>query len=84
LTYALFKDSDADAIAVGQIGQFGNLYVNQSSFIFLVASGSTSARTYKVRAGGEIAGSWALNKTYLDNTYGGLLVSTMTIEEIKA
>ena len=79
---ALFKDSDAGAIsaAFAYIGTaFGR---NTIAFSLWVSSGSTSARTYKVRAGLDTAGTLTVNGSNGARVFGGALYSSITITEI--
>jgi hypothetical protein len=78
---ALFKDSGANAIAVGNLVPY--FYSGSSVIKFLDAPATTSAITYKVRAGSN-TGSFYLNGTYLGvQLYGGAQTSSITLQEIK-
>ena len=82
---AVFKDSDADAIAT-----FGIDYINGGndplSFpIHLVVSATdTSARQYKFRVGNAGGDVFYLNRASGGSLYNGTLKSTITITEIAA
>jgi hypothetical protein len=79
---ALFVDSTADALAAAWSGLNGggapyNTFIGAE---WKIASGSTSARTYKIRAGGELADiRW--NGDTGGNVFSTLQKTTITIEE---
>lgn len=85
LCAALFVDSTANALAaVGQLtaaDEGGVFSINHS-----VSAASTSARTYKVRFGGNNSATTTLNCVQGATTriYGGVASSTITITEIGA
>ena len=81
---ALFLNSGADAIAVG-----GGMYLTanwgrQISLSHYMTAGTTSAMTFKVRAGGNDAGTTWLNSTANSDFFGGTYNSGITITEIAA
>ena len=81
---ALFLNSGADAIAVG-----GGMYLTanwgrQISLSHYMTAGTTSAMTFKVRAGGNDAGTTWLNSTANSDYFGGTYNSSITITEIAA
>ena len=81
-TVALFKDAATDAIAVGPLVPY--YYSGGSVFSFLDTAGTTSAITYKVRAGNN-SGSFYLNGDHTGAAlYGGKQTSSITLQEIKA
>ena len=47
-----------------------------------VATGTTSATTFKIRAGGNGAGTWTFNGQSGARRYGGVEASSITITEI--
>lgn len=78
---ALFKDSDASAIAAG----FHRMGINTGGgikFSHFRTAGSTSAQTFKVRAGGQ-GGTFRINGADSSRRFGGVLVSSLCITEIK-
>lgn len=78
---ALFKDSDASAIAAG----FHRMGINLGGgikFSHFRTAGSTSAQTFKVRAGGQ-GGTFRINGADSSRRFGGVLVSSLCITEIK-
>lgn len=80
---ALFQDSTANALACG-------IYTNNSggneqsfiSFIHYMTAGTTSSTTFKVRAGAQ-GGTFCFNGGNGSARFGGVLASSITIEEIK-
>lgn len=81
---ALFRDSGADAIgATFKTNSFINL-ASLMTFDKEVAAGSTSATTFKLRAG-VLSGAFTLYVNGASSRLGGGVVETsLTIEEIKA
>ena len=82
---ALYKDSDANALAftsnfIKDTTSMGNMQVFYSE-----ASGSTSARTYKIRCGQiQTAGTFTFNGQGGVRKFGGTVLSTIRILEIEA
>ena len=81
---ALFLDSGVNAIAVG-----GGVYITanwgrQISLSHYMTAGTTSAMTFKVRAGGNDAGTTYLNSIAGSDYFGGTYNSGITITEIAA
>lgn len=82
LTIALFKNSDANAIAVvGQ--QWGGATGMTAQYLRKAeVSGSTTARTYKVRVGGDAASApVSINGFAGARRWGGSAASSITITE---
>jgi hypothetical protein len=82
VTVALFKDSDASALAVGSHYAANGEYV-QTVFTFFMDAGTTSEITFKVRAGLHVAGTLTMNGDGGARRLGGILYSSITITEIK-
>lgn len=77
---ALFVDSGTDAIATGAM-TIVNASSEQNSFTYIISSGSTTARTYKMRYGPD-GGTCYINRTSdVATLYGGTLRSGIIIEE---
>ncbi|MGL4297336.1 MAG: hypothetical protein ACRCTG_16630 [Aestuariivirga sp.] len=83
VTAALFKDSDANALAVGT-HYAGNGEYAQTVFTFFMQAGTTSLTTFRVRAGQHVGGTLTMNGDGGARRLGGLLFSSITITEIKA
>lgn len=81
LVAALFQDAIANALSVGSFyaANAGGLY--GISFKVVVSAASTAARTYRVRAGASVAGTFTFNGNGLARYYGGALPSSITIKE---
>ena len=84
ITAALFLNSETGARAATQIGQVGSTYNSNWGLNYTMVSGSTAAKTFKVRLGGATVGNWSLNKDLNTNTLGGVFVSSIKVTEIKA
>lgn len=84
---ALFRDSGADALAVGLVAGMGggaaSLTDGQCWVRLRVLAGSTSATTFKIRAGNN-NGQGYLNANHNLFTFGGKINSTLTVTEIEA
>ena len=78
---SLFKDSGANALAT-TCGTCG--YYNQNIIRYLEASGSTTARTYKIRVGPSLAGgSVSINGTTPSySIFPGINLSRINIYEV--
>ena len=82
---ALFKDSDAGAIAVSAQHQITT--ANRSTCIGLSHSqsaGSTSAQTFKLRLGSGNSGTMTFNGRSGSREFGGKLASRIVVREIAA
>lgn len=85
LAAALFQDSTANALAAVTSTQVSN--VNQPqvlNFTYYMTAGTTSATTFKVRAGGSTAGTTTVNGSNSARVFGGVMASSITITEIAA
>lgn len=84
ISAALFQDSTAGALAVGaSIQANSETGVHMICFSHFMTSGTTSATTFKVRAGNTNAGTTTFNGSASARKYGGVLASSITITEIK-
>lgn len=79
---ALFQDSTANALAVGWCLSGGAGYPISICFNFTMTSGTTSATTFKVRAGCNTAGTTTFNGIAGGRDFGGKLASSIVITEI--
>lgn len=75
---ALFVDSTADALAAQYMSENGSGRAFSGSLDYIVASGSTSARTYKIRIGG---GDFQVNASSSGQSFNGTASTTLTIIE---
>ena len=76
---ALFQDSTADALAAVVETLHGT-----TTLVHEMVSGTTSATTFKVRAGQTATGTWTLNGWSGARKLGGVASTTLTILEIEA
>jgi hypothetical protein len=79
---ALFRDSVANALAASTILAPGVGYIAPLCVEFEEASPGTSAVTYKVRVGPQ-SGTMRLNGQQTGRIYGGVMKSTLIIEEVE-
>jgi hypothetical protein len=78
---ALFQDSTASAIASSVFYNFVNGASFTVTFSHVMDAGTTSATTFKVRAGGGTANTLTFNGLAGARYYGGSLVSSIRITE---
>lgn len=81
---ALFKDSDVNALAVGENYQTVGAGGNSVTFTHYMTAGATIAITFKVRAGRDGSAGTTLTFNGASGTrhFGGTLASSITITEI--
>lgn len=85
LVCALFQDATANALnaASGQQSNNNNILQNVT-FIYYMDAGTTSATTFRVRIGADTTGhNVYLNGQSGARIFGGVLFSSITIDEIK-
>lgn len=75
---ALFRDSTANSIGAAAMGTGGTFFLHVEA---QVTAGSTSATTFKVRTGIN-GGTLYVNGDSSTNFFGGVDVSSITVEEI--
>lgn len=84
---ALFQDSTANALAVGaQVCGIDADQPQQINFRHVMLAGTTSATTFKVRGGIDLAATTTFNggTSAGSRKYGGALASSITIMEIES
>lgn len=83
-TVALFQDSGANALAAGREYNSVATAFATVAFSHYMTAGTTSATTFKVRAGGDINGasSMTFNGQGGSRKLGGVLASSITITEL--
>lgn len=81
LTMALFQDSTANALAAVSHTVAGNTYVTPLTLVYIMAAGTTSSTTFKIRAGANGAGTTTFNGTGGTQIFGGAAKSSITIFE---
>lgn len=84
LSACLFQDSNADCIAAGYAYLTTPAGGANPGFQYVVAAGTTSATTFKVRVGANAAGTVTVNGQSGGQIYGGALRSVLTITEYSA
>ena len=83
LTFALFRDSDADAIQTTGKRIAATNIIEQCRLKYIVSAESTSARTYKIRYGSVSAGtSSILRAATVAPVYGNSDSANFTITEV--
>lgn len=80
---ALFQDSTANALAAVAHTQSVNLAPVQMNIRWRMVAGTTSATTFKVRAGGSSAGTTTFNGSSAARIFGGVANSYIIVREIK-
>lgn len=84
LTAALFQDSTANALAVAAPLQATATGILMASLTYTMAAGTTSATTFKIRAGGNGAGTTTFNGQSAARVFGTTIKSSLVIWEYKA
>jgi len=84
LTIALFVDSTSNAIAASSSVATNSVYVYTIPIKYYVSSGSTSARTYKIRAGASGNTVYINGTSSLNPLYGNITKTTLTVTEYEA
>ena len=79
----LFQDTTAGAIAAALEDIEGTDQATTVSFTHYMTAGTTSATTFKVRAGSSGAGTTTFNGVGGARKLGGVMASSITITEIK-
>jgi hypothetical protein len=81
----LFQDDLNDALSAAMVNFLVKNKIMQIIFSYYMTAGTTSATTFKVRAGGDSGGATVtVNGTAGDRKLGGVLYSSITITEISA
>jgi len=78
---ALFQDSGANALASGVVRATAAANITCVSFTHVMTAGTTSATTFKVRAGNNGAGTFTFNGESGAGLFNGTLASSITITE---
>lgn len=81
---ALFQDSTAGALAATLIRIVEATGGGALVFRYYMAAGTTSATTFKVRAGLTGSGTTTVNGSAAGRIFGGVMISSLTITEILA
>jgi hypothetical protein len=83
ITVGIFRDSTANALAAASKYGVNGSY-EQVVLSCLVDAGSTSATTFRVRAGQHTGGTLTMNGDGGARRLGGAMATTITVTEIKA
>jgi Holliday junction resolvasome RuvABC endonuclease subunit len=83
ITAALFQDSGVNALAAAQQTMPTSTYIQNLSFRHDMAAGTTSAITFRVRAGGSSAGTTTFNGQGGVRRFGGITISNIKVTEYK-
>lgn len=84
LIAALFQDATANALTVSTIYMPGANVITPIKLQHRMTAGTTAATTFRVRAGGNGAGTTTLNGAAGARYFGGALVSSIIVRELKA
>ena len=84
VTAALFRDSTANALAAAQVYGVTTTTGGFITFKHRVSASSTSATTFRVRAGGADAGTMTFNGSSTARRLGGVMASSITVTEVLA
>ena len=79
---ALFQDSTANAIAATCHAN-GSAFMTQLNLIHYMTAGTTSSTTFNVRVGNNAAGTTTVNGASGARYYGGVGMSSITVEEFQ-
>jgi hypothetical protein len=84
-SFALFQDTTANALAAMRQHPAGTSTMQSATLIHVMTAGTTSATTFRVRAGhaNPTDGTFTFNGSAGNRKFGGVLASSITIEEIK-
>jgi len=82
-TIALFRDSGVNAVAVANKTVTYNEQMTQMVIDYEVIAGSTSATTFKLRAGSSGLERLTMNGVLGVRYFGGTLISSITVTEIE-
>jgi hypothetical protein len=79
---ALFQDTTAGALAVAAETTTAANVASMIPMKYVMTAGTTSATTFKIRCGGNNAGTTSFNQINGIQAYGGVMQSRITITEI--
>ena len=82
MTVALFQDATANALAASSFTTVAATAAETVNLRHTMASGTTLATTFRVRIGGNSAGTTTLNGAGGTRIYGGVAASSLTIREV--
>ena len=82
ISAALFQDANANALAAAYAQPFAAAAFTTVKFTHTMTSGTTSATTFRVRAGGHAAGTTTFNGNAGARHFGGVMASSIVIQEV--
>ena len=82
INVALFQDSTVNSLAAVATIPGSNSWQDTLNFSHYMTSGTTSATTFRVRAGGSTSGTTTFNGATGTRLFGGVCASSITIVEI--
>lgn len=82
MSCALFVDAGANAVAAASVLMPNSTSMMPLTLRYSVSAGSTTARTYSLRAGNSTATDGFLNGHASSRIFGGVAISSMTITEV--
>lgn len=82
ITVALFQDTTANALAAMANGPTNQNHMEYIAFSHYMTAGTTSATTFKVRAGDNGSSTLTFNGRASARYFGGVIASSITITEI--
>lgn len=80
---ALFQDTTGPALAASHAYE-NAVFTHEMTLRHIMAAGTTSATTFKVRAGADNTGTTTINGEGGSRLYGGVMASSITITEVAA
>ena len=80
---ALFQDTTGPALAASHAYE-NAVFTHEMTLRHIMMAGTTSATTFKVRAGADNTGTTTINGESSGRLYGGVMASSMIIKEIAA
>lgn len=80
---ALFKNSDANALAAGAQISGGVGTAATVKMTYTMTAGTTSAITFRIRGGHSVAGTTSFNGVSGARIFGGVAKSSITIREVR-
>lgn len=83
MTAALFQDSTANALAASSTYMFTATGAICLKLRHTMTAGTTSSTTFKVRAGGDAAGTITFNGSGGARRFGGITLSNIKVTEVK-
>lgn len=84
ITMALFQDTTTNALAAQQQTFTTSTYIQNIVLRYDMVAGTTSPTTFRIRAGGGIAGTTSFNGQGGVRRFGGITISNIRIIEYKA